>query len=148
KVRPSSRQRWGIAWARLTAPRKLFPVPLNDPELFTASSHWQAFIRDDPLALRQATARLLVESARLDAYVRFAPRYVRVPVVLFLAGRDRIIDNDRTRQFVESFAATDKEIIEYPEAHHTLEFEPDPSTFPTDLIHWLEKRTGNSRGTS
>ncbi len=47
-------------------PRKLFPIPLNDPELFTATPRWQEFLRDDPLRLHQATARLLVESVRLD----------------------------------------------------------------------------------
>ena len=29
-------------------------------------------------------------------------------------------------------------MIEYPEAHHTLEFEPDPTRYAFDLIVWLE----------
>ena len=29
-------------------------------------------------------------------------------------------------------------MIEYPEAHHTLEFEPDPTRYALDLIVWLE----------
>src|SRR5262249_51357175 len=37
RVRPSRKQRLGIFWARLVAPRRLFPIPLNDPELFTAT---------------------------------------------------------------------------------------------------------------
>ena len=41
--------------ARLFAPRTLFPIPLSDPELFTASLHQQEFIRTDPLSLREAT---------------------------------------------------------------------------------------------
>ena len=48
--------------ARLFRPRKRFAIPLNDPELFTLSPHWQQFLRDDPLRLHQATARLLIES--------------------------------------------------------------------------------------
>jgi len=139
-VSPTLRERFAILWARLIAPRRRFPVPLNDPELFTTSPNWQQFIRDDPLALREATARFFVESVRLDGYLRFVPKHVRVPVLLLLAERDRIIDNTRTRRFAEQFAAVDKHIIEYPGAHHTLEFEPEPQPFLADLASWLEAR--------
>jgi len=140
KVRPSLKQRLGIVWSRLVAPRRLFPIPLNDPELFTATPRWQQFIRDDPLGLREATARFLVESVRLDNYLRFVPKHVQAPVLLLLAEHDRIIHNAATRSYVEGFAATDKEIIEYPSAHHTLEFEPEPDRFINDLQRWLERQ--------
>jgi alpha-beta hydrolase superfamily lysophospholipase len=139
KVRPPLLQRLRILGSRLVAPRRLFPVPLNDPELFTANPRWQQFLRDDPLSLRQATARLLLESARLDGYLRFVRGYVTLPVLLLLAGQDRIIRNEPTRRYVERLASADKEIIEYPEAHHTLEFEPDPDRFLSDLIGWLRR---------
>ena len=140
RVRPTLRQRLAVLWARLTAPHRLFPIPLDDPGLFTATPHWQEFLRTDPLALHRATARFLVESARLDVYLRRAPRFVRVPVLLLLAGQDRIIDNARTRAYVERFASGDREMIEYPEAHHTLEFEPDPERFLGDLLRWLDRQ--------
>lgn len=132
-------QRFSIFFARLFRPRKKYPVPLNDPELFTASPRWQQFLRDDPLRLHHATARLLLDSIRLDGYLRFTPKYVHVPVLLLLAEHDRIIRNDKTRAFVDRFATPDKTIIEYPGAHHTLEFEPDPRVFIGDLLAWLDK---------
>jgi alpha-beta hydrolase superfamily lysophospholipase len=139
KVRPPFLQRLRILWSRLFGPRRLFPVPLSDPELFTANPRWQQFLRDDPLSLRQATARLLLESARLDMYLRFVRKYVTVPLLLLLAGKDRIIRNEPTRRYVERLPSADSEVIEYPEAHHTLEFEPDPDRFINDLIGWLER---------
>lgn len=139
RVRPPWTQRLAIAWARLARPRRMFPIPLNDPELFTATPRWQEFIRTDPLALRQATARLLVESVRLDRYLRRAQTYVQVPVLLLLAERDRIIDNRGTRNFVARFASTDKTVAEYAQAHHTLEFEPEPDRFVDDLLRWLDE---------
>ncbi len=141
RVRYRLLQRLAILTSRLCRPRRLFSIPLNDPELFTTTPQWLQFLRDDPLRLHQATARLLIESVRLDSYLRFAPRYVRVPVLLMLAQRDRIIDNARTRRFVERFASTDREIIEYPDAHHTLEFEPAP-LFVDDLQGWLNRHLG------
>jgi alpha-beta hydrolase superfamily lysophospholipase len=141
KVRPPLTQRLAILGSRLASPRRLFPVPLNDPELFTATPRWREFIRQDPLRLRQATARLLVESVRLDGYLRFVPKHVNIPVMVLQADCDRIIDNARTRRFVARFASADKTVLAYAGAHHTLEFEPDPDRFIDDLRQWLERHT-------
>jgi alpha-beta hydrolase superfamily lysophospholipase len=144
RVAPPRRQRLAILFTRLFAPRRLFPIPLADPELFTANPQAQQFIREDPLALHQATGRFLFESFRLDVYLRATPPHVTVPVLLLLAGQDRILDNARTRAFVGRFATADCEIIEYPEAHHTLEFEPPGSPgarFLADVVHWLDRHT-------
>lgn len=139
KVRPTLGQRFGILLARLFCPRKKYPIPLNEPDLFTASPRWQQFLREDPLRLHQATARLLIESVRLDGYLRFTPKYVHVPVLLMLASEDRIIRNDWTRGFLNKLATPDKTIIEYAGAHHTLEFEPEPDRFISDLRGWLDR---------
>jgi alpha-beta hydrolase superfamily lysophospholipase len=140
RVKPPWTQRLAIVWSRLVSPGRLFPVPLNDPELFTASPRWRQFVADDPLGVRQATARFLIESVRLDGYLRFVPRHVSVPVLLLLAEHDRIIDNARTRRLMERLASADKMVLEYAGAHHTLEFEPDPEVFLRDLRRWLEQR--------
>jgi alpha-beta hydrolase superfamily lysophospholipase len=131
-------QRLTVLAARLLNPKRLFDVPLSDPALFTANPVRQQFIRDDTVGLRQATARFLLESARLDAYLRwFAPRAITMPVLMLLAEHDKIIDNEATRRFLERCPTGQKQIIEYSGAHHTLEFEPDPELFVADLKRWL-----------
>ncbi len=139
RVRPTTADIARIAVARWHDPRRLFPVPLNDPELFTTNSVRREYIRDDSLALRQATARLLFESARLDVYLRFVPRRVCVPTFMALAECDRIIDNRWARRFVGRFATDDRMICEYPGTHHTLEFEPGGQPFVDDVISWLDR---------
>jgi alpha-beta hydrolase superfamily lysophospholipase len=139
RVAPTRRERLAILGARLVAPHRLFPVPLNEPELFTATPRWQEFLRNDPLALHQATARFFVESVRLDWYLRFAASHVTMPVLTLLAEKERIIDNARTRTFLGRFPSSDQQIIEYPGAHHTLEFEPDPEPFITNVASWLDR---------
>lgn len=141
KVGPSFWQGLGIFFTRLVNPAALYPIPLNDPELFTANPLRQEFLRDDPLRLHEATARLMIESLRLDGYLWFTAKSTSVPVLLLLASEDRIIRNEPTREFVNSFASADKTIIEYPGAHHTLEFEADPSRFIGDLRDWLDKHS-------
>jgi alpha-beta hydrolase superfamily lysophospholipase len=141
KIDLSFSARMTIALARFVSPERVFPIPLNEPELFTANPEFQQFIRDDPLALRQATARLLFESDRMGIYNRWALRHVRGPVLLLLAERDRIIDNAQTRRYVSRFATSDLTIREYARAHHTLEFEPGGPPFLDHLLEWIHAHT-------
>ncbi len=144
RVSPPLGEKIRIVWARLRQPGRLFPIPLNDPELFTADPHWLEFLRNDARSLHKATARFLMSSVHLDRQMKRASQAVRVPTLLLLAGGDRIIDNERTRRFVESFPVTDRQIIEFPGRAHTLEFE-DPRKLEQDLIGWLLSHTSVSR---
>ena len=110
----------------LICPHKLHPIPLTEPSLFTANPQRQAYIAQDPLMLRQGTASFFIASKRLDFLARAAVPKIRAPLRLFLAQHDRIIDNQATLDYLRP-ALTDHQI--YPNAHHTLEFEPDPSGF-------------------
>jgi alpha-beta hydrolase superfamily lysophospholipase len=73
---------------------------------------------------------------------------VRVPVLLLLADEDRIINNERTHRYVSRFATPDRQVITYPGAHHTLEFEPDPDRHIGDLVDWLSARCQKQGATS
>ena len=65
-------ERLRIAWAYLTNRYRTFPIPLSDPELFTANPKGQAFIAADRLGLHAGTAGLLAASNFLDIRVRLA----------------------------------------------------------------------------
>jgi alpha-beta hydrolase superfamily lysophospholipase len=145
RVGVSRRERLEIAVAYFTNRRKNFPIPLSDPALFTANPAGQSFIASDPLSLRQASAGLLAASTLIDLAVVRIPPKVRQPVLLMLAGQDRIVDNAKTRAYFERLASTERTIIEYPEGHHTLEFEPDASQYALDLVAWLEATFGPNR---
>ncbi|MGB2755610.1 MAG: alpha/beta fold hydrolase [Phycisphaerae bacterium] len=119
--------------------RERFPIPLADPHLFTENPERIRYIAEDPLSLREVTARFLYESRRLDRMVRRAAGEVRMPVFLALAERDRIIDNRATRGMVARLGAPRHRIIEYAGASHTLEFETDPEPFFRDLVAWIDE---------
>ncbi len=144
RITPSFWEKLRILGARLFRPRRTFPIPLNDPALFTASPRWQQFLREDPLSLHLATARFLIESVRLDLYCRRARRQVRMPLLLMLAGQDRIVDNARTQTYLEACPVPVLEVRTYPDAHHTLEFEPDPQGYLDDLVNWLSRQAAET----
>ncbi len=138
KVSLPLRQKLAIARSRLFRPTRPFPIPLNDPALFTNQPERQRFIAQDPLALHWATARFFIESVRLDRRVMSEGPTIRIPVLLQLAGHDDIIDAARTWQFVDTWAARDRTVRLYSDGYHTLEFDADPSSFIADQIRWLD----------
>ncbi len=140
RVGVSRKEKLQIAWAVLTNRRKMFPIPLSDPALFTANPAAQEFIAADPHSLRQGTAGLLAASFFIDRRVQRAPGRVKQPALLMLAGQDRIVDNDRTLDYFQRLATADRQVIEYPDGHHTLEFEPDPTRYARDLVGWIETK--------
>jgi len=115
-----------------------FPIPLEDPHLFTENPDRVRYIAEDPLSLRALTARFMFESRRLDGLAREAARAARAPTLLCLAGRDRITDNEATRRLVYGIAAR-KRVRTYEDAHHTLEFEADPTAYFADLVAWIRE---------
>jgi acylglycerol lipase len=114
-------------------------VPLRRAELFTASPRWQQFIAEDPLSLRAITWRFAQEDRRLTDFARKSAPFIHCPILMMLAGQDRIVDNESSRRFFEQLAASAKTLIEYPSAAHTLEFDPNSRIYFADLTHWITR---------
>lgn len=139
KIRASLIRRFALRCAQLYGIRyRRVPIPLDDPALFTDEPEWREFIRNDPLALHEASVGFLLAGRQLDRILSVAPAAISCPVLFMLAGRDRIAENVATRRFAERFPASQRTIIDYPQACHTLEFEPNRDQFIADLLGWLE----------
>ena len=141
RVTPPIATRLRIAAARVARPTRLFPMPLNEAQLFTDSPEWRAFIAANRHDLHAASARFLASSVSFDIYLKRARRHLTVPVLTLLAGGDAVVDNARTRQYVTAFPSHDNRVRDYPEAAHTLEFEPG-RPYIADTISWMQARFG------
>jgi len=139
KVDLSGLQKAGVGLAAALGSRKLFAIPISDGTMFTANPDRIRYIDSDPLLLREATGRFFVESARLSRYWRKRVASIECPAMLMLAGRDRIISNERTRATFSRLGSKIKTAVLYEGAHHTLEFEQEPEPFFRDLVAWFEK---------
>lgn len=113
-------------------------IPLRDPALFTNAPSARRYIEKDPLALRNITLSFAAENHKLVRYATRKPEDIQVPTLLMLAGKDPIVDNSKTRHFLERIAHANRTILEYPQASHTLEFEPDPTQYFHDLTQWCQ----------
>lgn len=112
-------------------------IPLDRPELFTESPQWQEFIARDPLSLDEITVRAARADRGLTRFACPSAPLLHLPLLMMLAGRDRIVDNRRCRGFFGRVASREKTLLEYGNAAHTLEFEPDPEPYFADLTRWL-----------
>ncbi|MCA9434309.1 MAG: alpha/beta fold hydrolase [Candidatus Omnitrophica bacterium] len=124
-----------------TAEVEYAPIPLNDPGLFTDDPEWRDWISEDPSTLHNASLQFYRESIQIDAELRKGPIDSKVPILVQLAGRDEIIDNEGLRNYFEKFLTPEcrsrLKILEYPKARHTLEFEPNSKEIIGDLLTWV-----------
>lgn len=112
-------------------------IPLRDPSLFTDTKSWKAYIGQDPLALREITLRCALADCQLTHYAHACCDRVQCPVLLVLAGRDRIIANEAVHRLVAGSGGTNTTVIEYKQASHTLEFDPCIHRYKNDLVSWM-----------
>lgn len=134
---PSPLQYFGLTLAgSVGLDLKRVTIPLQDPALFTDSERWQNYIRKDPLTLRQITIRFARADTRLTRFVTKSPQKINIPALCILAGRDLIVDNRRVKQFFNAIDCDDKELVEYKNGAHTLEFEPDTQRYFSDVTSW------------
>jgi alpha-beta hydrolase superfamily lysophospholipase len=136
-VNVSKAERTEIGFSMLYEPTRLYDIPLNDPELFTADPRWQEFFRRDPLTLRQCTAGFYLASRRMDRIVKRLPASPPVPIHLFVAGEEQIIDNAATTSFFHQLHFPGSRITAYDTARHSLEFEADREAYFKDLTRFI-----------
>ncbi len=122
---------------RLGGGRRRVSIPL-DPGQFTTDPNWQSFIANDPLAVRQVSVSFLLESERLMHTAVGGLEQFTFPRLVMLAGEDEIVDRAQTDRLLSRLPSARLRIIEYPQARHTLEFEPCRERFVRDLVNWIE----------
>jgi acylglycerol lipase len=136
-----------IGFAMLYERTRLFDIPLNDAELFTTVPRWKDFIDTDTPTLRQCTASFYLASRRMDRIITKLRNAGPVPVHLFVAGEERIIDNDKTMAFIRDLHWRGCRITTYDTARHSLEFEGDPEVYFGDLVSFIDEcQAGAARG--
>jgi acylglycerol lipase len=121
----------------VTQPLEPIAIPIV-PEMFTTTPRHLDFIHRDPLRLKYATARFFFESRRLDGYIDGLMPSLRLPVQLFLAGGDRIIDNQGVRRVLEQGGHSKLEIVTYEDQTHSIQFDA-PERMVEDILEWLKQ---------
>jgi alpha-beta hydrolase superfamily lysophospholipase len=132
-------RRFGVIVGHLVAPTARLPIPLT-PALYTANPPYVDLIQADPLRLLEATAQFFWETARLDRRRARASARLRLPLLVLQGQDDAMMDVPATRRWFARLGVQDKTYLAYPGAGHTLDFEPDRTSYLADLLGWLSAR--------
>lgn len=113
-----------IFWSSYFSSTKQFKLPI-EPVMFTTTPYYLDYIKQDPLRNDSASASFLIQSRDLDGYIADNIANKAKPTLLFLAGKDQIIDNAEVVQLLQDNAAKEQSltIINYPEQTHSIQFD-------------------------
>ncbi|MCU0751442.1 MAG: lysophospholipase [Akkermansiaceae bacterium] len=136
KVDLSPGQKLGVFFDSVFAPTRQHPTPIES-EMFTTNPEHLRYIQDDPLKLHTASAAFFMQSTRMDRLVAKKDDARHPPMLVFLAGRDRIIDNEATREFVTRDPARSVTVIDYPDQTHSIQLDA-PGRMTADIVRWIE----------
>jgi alpha-beta hydrolase superfamily lysophospholipase len=107
--------------------------------MFTTTPVYLNYIRNDPLRLSSATVGFFWQSRRLDRFIDENIGSIRLPVQLFLAGNDPIIDNAGVLSVLERGGSSGLEVLRYEEQIHSLQLDAS-QRLVEDISAWLERR--------
>jgi len=125
------------------APKRQHRIPI-EPEMFTATPEHLEYIENDPLKLKTVSAGFLWQSLKMDKLVENSDDQRHPPMLVFLAGKDRIIDNQATRELVTRDPSRSVTIIEYPDQTHSIQLDA-PERLTRDIVKWVESLPKPSR---
>ncbi|MHC4473808.1 MAG: alpha/beta fold hydrolase, partial [Planctomycetota bacterium] len=74
-------------------------LPVTD-DMLVSTTDGARRLRDDPLRLTHVTARFIVESRDLELTVEGSSEVIDLPILVLLAGADRIADNKAAREII------------------------------------------------
>lgn len=112
----------GPQWDSRTLPRLRVPVPA---EIYTDTHFLDDFVRKDELKLKDFTPRFMRASMRLKEDLDAHMQAFRHPSLLLLAGRDQIIDNERTRELYRHVGSAEPQVTTL-DCNHGVMFEALP----------------------
>ncbi len=136
KVDPSLTEKAAIFTDSIFAPTRQHRTPI-EPEMFTTDPKHLSYIKNDPLKLHTASAAFLMQSVRMDRIVNKADDEQHPPMLVFLAGKDRIIDNEATRKLVTRDPKRSVKIIDYSDQTHSIQLEA-PDRLTHDIVRWID----------
>ncbi len=122
---------------------RIWPSLTFDNELdSTFLSHDNLMVKaynNDPLVHRNITARWFTEFLNAMEKTKLSASSINIPVLMQVAGDDRLVDSETSRQFFESLETKDKTLFFYDRLYHEIYNEQtgDREIVLNDLINWL-----------
>lgn len=129
-----------ILKAAIFEPIGFFPAGFSS-SLFTRDPVVAKRIDMDPLEVRNFTAKFYLSILKAIIYVNMKPRTIKLPVLMLLAGQDKMISAEAAAAYFKKIRSKDKELKWYPEMYHALYVDKDREKVFRDMITWINKHS-------
>jgi alpha-beta hydrolase superfamily lysophospholipase len=111
--------------------------PIRDDEMFTDSPEALYFLYNDKLRTFSPRASDFFQAKKIDSYISKNSDKVKIPSLVLLAGKDRIVDNAKTKLAFQKFDQKPK-IIEYLESEHVIFFGQAKNKLTDDIADFIQ----------
>lgn len=137
KVAPSFSEKLKIIIGKIFKAPLNIPSPIKKDNMFTDSEEALKFLCEDKLRTFAPRAQDFLQAKLINNYVLKNLGKIITPSIVFLAGKDKIVDNKRTEKTFSEFGEKPK-IIEYPYSYHTIFFGEDKKQLVSDIINFVK----------
>lgn len=124
----------------LLRPFALHEIPFSVEQL-TDQPSWRSALARDPLRTRKLTARFIVETFRMQGFVRSNMPRVRLPLACFLGETDEIVDNAAVVRALGRLGSERVHVETFEGASHILPASVPDSEMVSRLESWLLSST-------
>jgi len=132
------KQKFDIFKAALFDPMAFFNAGFN-AEIFTRDQVMAKRINNDPLEVRNLTAKFFLSILKAMTFVNMKPQVIKLPVLMLLAGKDKMISAEAAEAYFKKLLSKDKELKWYPEMYHALYVDKDRENVFKDILSWANK---------
>ena len=108
--------------------------------MFTRDKVMVKRIDADPLEVRNFTASFFLAILKAMIFVNAMPWRIKLPVLMLLAGQDKMISAEAAESYFKKIRSKDKELKWYLEMYHALYVDKDREKVFKDIIDWMNKR--------
>lgn len=135
KVNTSLKENMLIVFDILPAISFNIRSPIKQDKMFTVHPEALYFLYSDKLRTYSPRACDFFQAMMIDRFVKKNLNNQTTASLVLFAGKDRVVNNDKTKEMLAKFAHRPK-IIEYPSSEHVIFFGPSKNRLISDIIRF------------
>lgn len=136
-------RRMEIFWQAMFAPRKLYDLPFGVKDL-TDNINWQTALFEEAKR-NQASARFLLETLRMQRFVRKEIQHVDLPVLALFGERDLVVDNQAVIDILDKAGSPCVRVEIFASLAHILAASVPKQELIRRLLLWLRGDRGSAQ---
>jgi alpha-beta hydrolase superfamily lysophospholipase len=136
-------RRMEIFWQAMFAPRKLYDLPFGVKDL-TDNINWQTALFEEAKRNR-ASARFLLETLRMQRFVRKKIQHVDLPILALFGERDLVVDNQTVIDILDKAGSPCVRVEIFASLAHILAASMPKEELSRRLLLWLRGDRGSAQ---